>query len=133
MERIHEIEVMSDKAAELHRDGKTIGFAPTMGALHEGHLSLMRRARKECDVVVASVYVNPTQFGPNEDFSAYPRTLDADCELAESAGVDIVFAPRDSAMYGPGFATYVVQEKYTEPLCGKFRPGHFRGVTTIVT
>ena len=133
MEIIHDIQTMTERAQALRCSDKTVGFVPTMGALHEGHLSLMRAARKDCDVVVASIYVNPTQFGPNEDLDSYPRQFQEDCALAESVGVDIVFAPDDKAMYPPGFATYVVQEHYTEPLCGRTRPHFFRGVTTVVT
>jgi pantoate--beta-alanine ligase len=103
-----------------------------MGALHEGHLSLIRRSAAETGFTVASVYVNPTQFGPAEDFRKYPRDLDSDVRLASSAGADIVFAPGDSDMYPEGYATYVAVERLTETLCGKSRPTHFRGVTTVV-
>ncbi|MBC7287344.1 MAG: pantoate--beta-alanine ligase, partial [Armatimonadetes bacterium] len=117
----------------LHkRKGESIGFVPTMGALHDGHLALIRRCRAENDFVVVSIYVNPTQFGPGEDLDKYPRQLQQDCEKAEQAGVDLVFAPRDTQMYPEGYCTWVVVEKLTEPLCGRFRPGHFRGVTTVV-
>ena len=113
--------------------GKTIGLVPTMGALHEGHLSLVRRAAAETDYVVVSVYVNPTQFGPAEDFDAYPRQLREDAEAAGAAGAHAIFAPTDQAMYADGFCTYVTQERLTEPLCGARRPSHFRGVTTVCT
>ena len=113
--------------------GNTIGFVPTMGALHEGHLSLVRRAAGETDRVVVSVYVNPTQFAPSEDLDAYPRLLQADAVAAGSAGALLVFAPSDKLMYPEGFCTYVKQERLTEPLCGAARPGHFRGVTTVCT
>jgi len=114
------------------RGGRTIGFVPTMGALHEGHLSLMRRARDECDVVVISIFVNPTQFGPGEDFERYPRDLEGDCQKAEAVGVDAVFAPSAAEMYPDGFATFVEQEGHTVScLEGRFRPGHFRGVLTV--
>jgi len=110
----------------------TVGFVPTMGALHEGHLSLMRASAAECDRTVISIYVNPTQFGEGEDLNEYPRRMAADCAAAERVGVDLVFAPTDSAMYPAGFATYVTQQGLTEKLCGAFRPGHFRGVLTVV-
>ncbi len=110
----------------------TIGFVPTMGALHEGHASLMRAARKETGFVVASVFVNPTQFGPNEDFDRYPRAFEADAELCRAVGVDCLFAPAAEAIYPPGFVTHVALEDLTATLCGPCRPGHFRGVTTVV-
>ena len=115
--------------------GKSVGLVPTMGALHEGHLSLMRCARDENDVVAASIFVNPTQFGPGEDLDAYPRCLERDAGLAEEAGVSIIFAPDASEMYGGGASaglTWVTQERLTENLCGKSRPTHFRGVLTVV-
>jgi pantoate--beta-alanine ligase len=119
--------------AETRTAGKTIGLVPTMGALHEGHLSLVRASAFECGFTVVSVFVNPTQFGPGEDFERYPRDLERDAELAANAGADLVFAPLSSAMYPPGYATYVEVERLTEALCGASRPGHFRGVTTVVT
>ncbi|MBI3098770.1 MAG: pantoate--beta-alanine ligase [Planctomycetes bacterium] len=118
--------------AAARRAGRSIGFVPTMGALHEGHLSLMRRAKRECDVVLVSIFVNPMQFGPREDFSKYPRDLAGDARLCSSAGVDAIFAPSVEAMYPPGFKTCVDMRDLTEPLCGRFRPGHFRGVMTVV-
>ena len=111
---------------------KSIGLVPTMGALHEGHASLIRRAVERCDYVVLSIYVNPTQFGPNEDLTRYPRSLEADRQLADRLGVDLLFTPTDREMYGSQFATYVVPEKLTDVLCGRTRPGHFRGVCTVV-
>jgi len=105
---------------------------PTMGALHEGHLSLVRAAKAGCDVVAVSIFVNPTQFGPNEDFSKYPRTWDADCALLEAEGVDVVFAPAPEEMYRPGAATFVEVAGLSERLDGASRPGHFRGVATVV-
>lgn len=115
-------------------EGKTIGLCPTMGALHEGHLTLMRAARKSCDVVIASVFVNPTQFGPNEDFDAYPRQFEEDCRKLESVSVDAVFHPEPKEMYPEGYTTYVtVDGDITNKLCGAQRPGHFRGVATVVT
>ncbi|MCM8765344.1 MAG: pantoate--beta-alanine ligase [Candidatus Omnitrophica bacterium] len=133
MRLIREIEKMQNLAKQWKKKGKTIGFVPTMGYLHEGHLSLVRQARKETDIVVMSIYVNPLQFGPKEDFKQYPRDLNRDMKLAEEAGVDIIFAPLDKAMYLQDHVTYVEVEKLTEGLCGRFRPGHFKGVTTVVT
>ena len=114
--------------------GKTIGLVPTMGALHEGHITLMRAARSACDVVITSVFVNPVQFGPHEDFDKYPRTFAADCEKLEAAGVDAVFHPEPADMYPEGYCTYVnVEGDIVHKLCGAQRPGHFRGVATVVT
>lgn len=114
-------------------EGKTIGLVPTMGYLHEGHLQLMRQAKKDCDVVVISIFVNPMQFGPREDLESYPRDFERDSALAEGVGVDAVFYPEVEEMYPPGFATYVDLSGLTGSLCGKSRPGHFRGVATVVT
>lgn len=119
-------------ARELRADGKRIGLVPTMGALHEGHLSLMGRAREMCDIVIVSVFVNPAQFGPDEDFEQYPRDLARDAELAFTRGVDFIFAPTPDDMYPKRFATYVVVERLSDRLEGASRPGHFRGVTTVV-
>jgi len=113
--------------------GQRVGFVPTMGALHEGHLSLVRAAKAQCDVVAASIFVNPTQFGPNEDFSRYPRTFERDCELFSEEGVELLFAPSVDEMYPADAVTYVTVEGMSERLCGKSRPGHFRGVTTVVS
>ena len=114
--------------------GKSIGLVPTMGALHEGHASLIHAARKENNLVVVSVFVNPTQFGPNEDLDSYPRTLEADCQLAEAQGADIVFAPTPKEMYPSEDMTWVeVAGDITKVLCGRSRPSHFRGVTTVVS
>jgi len=110
-----------------------VGFVPTMGFLHEGHLSLVRQARHDCVSVVVSIYVNPTQFGPNEDFTKYPRDLKRDLELLRSEGVDLVWTPSDKIMYPTGYQTWVVVEEVTKPLEGEIRAGHFRGVTTVVT
>ena len=112
--------------------GKKIGFVPTMGALHEGHASLLRRSVAECEVTVLSIFVNPTQFGPGEDYSRYPKTLDADLAVAKKEGVNIVFVPSIEDIYPNGWSTYIELVGISEPLCGKFRPGHFRGVATVV-
>jgi pantoate--beta-alanine ligase len=116
----------------VRNQGKTLGLVPTMGALHEGHLSLVRAARAKVDVVAASIFVNPTQFGPNEDFTRYPRNLDTDCALLEREGVDVVFAPSAEEMYPIAAVTWVTVEGLSDRLCGKSRPGHFRGVATVV-
>jgi pantoate--beta-alanine ligase len=118
--------------AALRVQGKSIGLVPTMGALHEGHLSLVRAARAACDAVVATIFVNPTQFGPNEDFSKYPRTFDADCELLRTEGVELLFAPAVEEMYPVGATTFVDVEPISGRLDGQSRPGHFRGVATVV-
>ena len=121
-------------AKAMKAAGKTIGLVPTMGALHEGHLTLMRAAREKCDIVIASVFVNPTQFGPNEDYAAYPRRFDEDCEKLATVPVDAVFHPEPAEMYPDGYCTYVnVEGDITKKLCGAQRPGHFRGVATVVT
>jgi len=112
--------------------GRKLGFVPTMGALHAGHISLVRAARQQCDFVAASIFVNPTQFGPKEDFSKYPRTFEHDRELLEAEGVDFLFAPSTEEMYPPGATTFVNVEGLSEKLCGRSRPGHFRGVATVV-
>ena len=136
---LNKIEAVREEVKKYKKEGYKIGLVPTMGALHEGHLSLIRRARKECDRVVVSVFVNPIQFGPSEDFDKYPRTLEADMKLCEKEGVDIVFAPSPSEMYGEGnrlsndTLTYVCPPFfYVNKLCGKSRVGHFDGVCTVV-
>lgn len=111
--------------------GKSIGLIPTMGALHIGHISLIEAALKKCDYVVVSIFVNPTQFVPGEDFEKYPRPFEADLEICKKQGVDAIFAPSPKEMYPGENLTWVNVEKITEPLCGQFRPGHFRGVTTV--
>jgi pantoate--beta-alanine ligase len=113
-------------------EGQRLGLVPTMGALHEGHLSLVRAARAKTDAVAVSIFVNPTQFGPNEDFAKYPRNFERDCELLDREGVAVVFAPSAEEMYGKGSATWVEVEGLSDRLCGKSRPGHFRGVATVV-
>jgi pantoate--beta-alanine ligase len=114
-------------------EGRKVGFVPTMGALHEGHLSLVRAARQQCPFVVASVFVNPTQFGPNEDFQNYPRNLERDRQMLEAEGISLLFAPSVEEIYPPGATTFVTVEGLSEKLCGRSRPGHFRGVTTVVS
>jgi pantoate--beta-alanine ligase len=111
--------------------GSVVGLVPTMGALHEGHLALIRRARQECDVVVASLFVNPAQFGPGEDLHRYPRDEERDGRLAAEAGVDLLFAPTADEIYPPGFQTWVEVEELSHVLEGQYRPGHFRGVATV--
>jgi pantoate--beta-alanine ligase len=113
--------------------GQSVGFVPTMGALHRGHVSLMEQSAGENDVTVASIFVNPTQFGPAEDLSRYPRPFEADVAMCKKAGVAMVYAPAPDVMYPPGYATYVDVERLTDTLCGAKRPGHFRGVATVVT
>jgi pantoate--beta-alanine ligase len=130
------IKTIREMQAESNRilsAGKTIGFVPTMGYLHEGHLSLIRAARKRADVTVLSIYVNPTQFGPTEDLAKYPRDFERDEKLAAREGVDIIFYPTDEEMYPEGFVTTVHVNGLTEGLCGASRPGHFDGVTTVCT
>jgi pantoate--beta-alanine ligase len=126
------IEEMRAASRALRQAGKRLGFVPTMGALHEGHLSLVRAARAACHVVAASIFVNPTQFGPNEDLAKYPRSFDRDRKLLEQAGVEILFAPTVEEMYPAGAATWVAVEELGGKLDGRSRPGHFRGVTTVV-
>lgn len=115
------------------RDGLTVALVPTMGALHEGHLTLVRTARQRADKVVVSIFVNPTQFGPNEDYARYPRQEDQDARLLAAEGTDLLYAPSVAEMYPPGFATTVTVSGLTEGLCGPVRPGHFQGVATVVT
>ncbi|MBI3837962.1 MAG: pantoate--beta-alanine ligase [Planctomycetia bacterium] len=123
---------LRQRIAQARRDGKVIGLVPTMGALHEGHLSLVGAARRECGFVVATIFVNPMQFGPDEDFTRYPRTLDADLRLLAGRGADVVFAPATESMFRPGHATYVDVGGVANCWEGQYRPGHFRGVATIV-
>ena len=123
---------MTALSKEARRSGKRIGLVPTMGALHEGHLSLVRSARSQSDVVAVSIFVNPAQFGPKEDFSKYPRTMEKDSALLQAEKVDFVFCPSVEEMYPPGSSTWVTVEGLSEKLDGRSRPGHFRGVTTVV-
>jgi len=131
MELVDTVAQMMGLSERWRREGKTIGFVPTMGYLHEGHLSLVRQARRGNDVVVVSIFVNPTQFGPGEDFGRYPRDLDRDISLLESIGVEAVFVPSVGEMYPSDYRTYVEVGDITDRMCGASRPGHFRGVTTI--
>ena len=133
MKTIENISRMSTFVKMMKREGKSIGLVPTMGYLHEGHLSLVRAAKKHTDVVIMSIFINPIQFGPKEDFEKYPRDLKHDEEMAREAGVDVIFYPSLKDIYPEGYATYVTVEKLTDNLCGESRPGHFRGVATIVT
>lgn len=133
MELITSPQQMQQWSLNARKNGQTIAFVPTMGFLHHGHLSLLTEGRKRGDLLVLSIFVNPAQFGEGEDFEDYPRDLERDSELARRAGVDIIFAPAVTDMYPRGYATYVDVEKITEPLCGASRPGHFRGVTTVVS
>ncbi|QUL37445.1 pantoate--beta-alanine ligase [Erythrobacter sp. JK5] len=126
------LEALRNSVAKLRSDGATIGLVPTMGALHEGHLTLVRRAREACDHVVASIFVNPTQFGPNEDLDAYPRQLAEDTAMLESEGCALLWAPGVAEMYPDGFVTNISVSKVSEGFCGADRPGHFDGVATVV-
>jgi pantoate--beta-alanine ligase len=126
------IEEMRSASRDTRGEGKRFGFVPTMGALHEGHLSLVRAAKAKSDVVAVSIFVNPLQFGPTEDLAKYPRSFERDRELLEKEAVDILFAPQPEDMYPKGAVTYVTVEGLSEKLCGRSRPGHFRGVATVV-
>jgi pantoate--beta-alanine ligase len=132
MKVIKKIRECRSIVAGLRKKGYKIGFVPTMGALHPGHLSLIRMAGKDCDRVFISVFVNPTQFGPEEDYKKYPRNIKKDCMLAEGEGAHYVFLPTVQEMYGPGHKTSVVVEEIDRVMCGKYRPGHFKGVVTVV-
>jgi len=133
MRLVHTVAEMKKIVNDILKSGKSIGFVPTMGYLHKGHLSLVEAARKENDVVVVSIFVNPTQFGPNEDYSRYPRDIERDLRLLEPIGVDYVFNPSVEEMYPAMYSTYVEEVELSKYLCGASRPGHFRGVCTVVT
>jgi pantoate--beta-alanine ligase len=133
MQIIHTVTELRQWSRQQRADNKTVGLVPTLGALHAGHASLIRAARKECDSVAVSIFVNPTQFGPNEDFTRYPRTFDADCKLAEAEGADVIFAPSVEDIYPTGATTFVEVEGLSSRLDGASRPGHFRGVATVVS
>jgi pantoate--beta-alanine ligase len=129
---LRSIEEMRASSRFARCDGKSVGFVPTMGALHEGHLSLVRMAKTQSDLTAVSIFVNPLQFGPQEDLDKYPRTFDRDSALLEKEGADILFAPSVEEMHPAGATTYVVVESLSDRLCGRSRPGHFRGVSTVV-
>ncbi|MGE5351250.1 MAG: pantoate--beta-alanine ligase [Acidobacteriota bacterium] len=133
MKVLSTVKEMQDYSLQMRKEGKTIGFVPTMGFLHEGHLSLVRKARQACEVVVVSIFVNPTQFAPNEDFTKYPRDEEKDKNLLQNEGVDCVFIPSAEEIYPKGFQTYVEVTEVTKGLEGKTRPSHFKGVTTVVS
>lgn len=133
MRVVQSIDEMKSVVREVRRRGETIGFVPTMGYLHEGHLSLMREAKSRTGFVIISIFVNPLQFGAGEDFAEYPRDLSRDSMLAEQAGVNVIFTPPVKEMYPQGYATFVEVLGLTDKLCGRSRPGHFKGVTTVVT
>ncbi len=137
MQIVSDISILRAAVRELRVNGnqptlRSVGFVPTMGALHDGHRSLLQAARQRCEIVAVSIFVNPTQFGPNEDFSRYPRTLERDCEMLQAEGVDVVFTPTAETMYPAGASTFVDVEGVSDRLDGASRPGHFRGVATVV-
>ena len=131
MEITKTIDSLKSLITQARAAGKTIGLVPTMGALHAGHVSLIEQAKKQTDFVIVSIFVNPIQFGPNEDYEKYPRTLNADEKACQSAGVDAIFAPAFDQIYPKGNISWVTVEKFTETLCGQSRPEHFKGVTTV--
>ncbi len=132
MRIIKEIWEMQTISKQLRQSKKTIGFVPTMGALHPGHMSLIKKARRDCNTVIVSIFVNPLQFGPGEDYEQYPKDMERDCSLAREEGVDLVFAPDHHSFYPQGYSTHVEVGDLGDALCGEARPGHFRGVTTVV-
>jgi pantoate--beta-alanine ligase len=132
MQIIDSVTEMQSLAISLRSKNRLIGLVPTMGALHDGHLDLLKAAKSQADIVIVSIFVNPTQFGPNEDFGAYPRDLERDIKLCEEAGADIVFVPKTEELFPKGYSTYISEEKLSEGLCGVSRPIHFRGVLSVV-
>ena len=132
MKTISKVSEMKNIVNEVKKEGKSIGLVPTMGYFHQGHLSLIREVRKKCDILIASIFVNPTQFGPSEDYERYPRDLGRDELIAEREKVDFIFAPSVSEMYPSGYSTFLEVEGLSKVMCGKSRPAHFRGVTTVV-
>ena len=132
MQVLSTVHEMRAACRAVRKSGQSLALVPTMGALHAGHIALVRAARAQCDVVAASIFVNPTQFGPNEDFSKYPRTFEKDCALLEAEGVALLFAPQSEEMYPKGASTFVEVEGVGDRLDGRSRPGHFRGVATVV-
>jgi pantoate--beta-alanine ligase len=132
MKIVSSVSGMKDLSRSFMKAGRKVALVPTMGALHDGHISLVKAAKERCDAVVMSVFVNPVQFGPREDFTAYPRPFEEDCAKAEAAGCDAVFAPEKSEMYPAGYSTYITVDDLSGKLCGASRPGHFRGVATVV-
>ncbi|MFH0771338.1 MAG: pantoate--beta-alanine ligase [Candidatus Omnitrophota bacterium] len=133
MKIFNSIKEIRKEISREKQKGFTVGLVPTMGYLHEGHLSLIKKARRDSDVVVVSIFVNPVQFGPKEDYRKYPRNLKRDAGLCEKEGVDYIFSPSPKSMYPVDYSTFVCVEGLTENLCGKFRPGHFKGVATVVS
>ena len=132
MDIIRTVEEMQGRALSEKNKGRRIGFVPTMGCLHEGHLSLVKIAQTHSDLAVVSIFVNPTQFLPGEDFSRYPRTFERDVELCRAAGVDVIFCPDTEHIYAPDHSVFVEETRLSQGLCGASRPGHFRGVATVV-
>lgn len=132
MKIIETIKEMREFVQQARGQGQSIALVPTMGSLHKGHLTLMQHAKQACDIVVTSIFINPTQFGPNEDFVSYPQDLAGDSEKATSVGVQVIFHPRAAEMYPEGYSSFIEIEGITEKLCGLSRPGHFRGVATVV-
>ena len=132
MKIITTIHEMQKYSADCRQNGKSIGFVPTMGALHDGHLSLIRASSADNDITIVSIFVNPTQFGANEDLDKYPRPIERDTTLAQNAGADVIFTPSPTEIYHENYSTYVTVEGLTQNLCGKSRPTHFQGVTTVV-
>jgi len=132
MKVIESVKEMQNISLDIKKSGKSIGFVPTMGALHEGHISLVKTAHNENDIIITSIFVNPTQFGPNEDFSKYPRTFESDSRMLENEGNSFLFFPSAAEMYPLGYETFVEETSLPNHLCGITRPGHFKGVTTVV-